>query len=263
MQEIADYYDKTPDDGRLRAGWGLLEFERTKELIFRHLPPAPARILDVGGGSGVYGEWLSAFGYEVHLIDLAPAHIERARRDSPGLASAEVGDARKLDHAADSVDVVSLLGPLYHLTEREDRLLALREARRVLRPGGWLFAAAICRFAPLLDSLVNGFVDHPDFEPILDGDLRDGQHRNPTGHSNFFTTAYFHRPEEVAEEIAEAGFAGTEVVGVEGCGWLVKDFAERWKNGARREKLLAWVRRVEREPSLLGLSLRLMGSARK
>ncbi len=99
MQEIADYYNERPDDGRLRAGWGLLEFERTKELISRHLPPAPARILDVGGGSGIYGEWLGALGYEVHLIDLAPAHIERARRDSPGLASAEVGDARKLDHA--------------------------------------------------------------------------------------------------------------------------------------------------------------------
>ncbi len=139
----------------------------------------------------------------------------------------------------------------------------LSEARRVLRPGGWLFAAAICRFAPLLDSLVSGFVDHPDFEPILDGDLRHGQHRNPTRHSNFFTTAYFHRPEELAEELVDVGFEAPEVAGVEGCGWLVKDFGERWEDAARREKLLAWVRRVEREPALLGLSLHLMGSARK
>ena len=263
MQEIAEYYNETPDEGRLRAGWGRLEFERTKELISRHLPPAPLRILDIGGGCGIYGDWLSALGYEVHLIDLAPEHIDRARRNSPGLASAEVGDARKLCHGGESADAVLLLGPLYHLTEREDRLLALGEARRVLRPGGWLFAAAICRFAPLLDSLVSGFVDHPDFEPILDSDLRDGQHRNPTRHSNFFTTAYFHRPEELAEELAAAGFEAPEVVGVEGCGWLVKDFGERWEDAARREKLLEWVRRVEREPALLGLSLHLMGSARK
>ena len=82
--------------------------------------------------------------------------------------SATLGDARKLAFPDRSADAVLLLGPLYHLTERADRLAALREARRVLRPGGVVFAAAISRFASLLDGLARDLLDDPDFRPIRD-----------------------------------------------------------------------------------------------
>jgi ubiquinone/menaquinone biosynthesis C-methylase UbiE len=102
--------------------WGQLELARTQELLQRYLPPPSAVIVDAGGGSGVYAGWLARLGYEVHLIDPVPKHVEQARAasarqtDHP-VASIRLGDARRLELPDQSVDAVLLLGPLYHLTE--------------------------------------------------------------------------------------------------------------------------------------------------
>ncbi|HET7747752.1 MAG TPA: hypothetical protein VFK81_00105, partial [Terriglobales bacterium] len=62
MREVLAHYEATPEEGRLKTGWGVLELARTQELILRHLPPPPCRILDVGGGTGVYSYWLAERG---------------------------------------------------------------------------------------------------------------------------------------------------------------------------------------------------------
>jgi SAM-dependent methyltransferase len=155
------------------------------------------------------------------------------------------------------------MGPLYHLTEREDRVAALKEAYRVLLPGGLLFAAAIGHFASLMSSLAVGFFDHPQFSPMLDRCLSDGQHRNTTGDPLFFTTAFFHRPEELHGEITEAGFVMRELLPVEGPGWMAMKPDETWLEAAKWERLLALVRRVEHETSLIGLSHHLLAVATK
>jgi ubiquinone/menaquinone biosynthesis C-methylase UbiE len=140
MQDIVGFYSEYPDHERLANGVGLLEFERTKEILLRSLPPGRRVILDIGGGTGLYAEWLAQLGYDSHLIDITPGHIEVARSKRNGVSSAEIGDARDLAWPDASADVILLLGPLYHLVDAADRLLALAEARRVLRPGGLLFA---------------------------------------------------------------------------------------------------------------------------
>ncbi|MGO9088547.1 MAG: class I SAM-dependent methyltransferase [Candidatus Sulfotelmatobacter sp.] len=268
MQEIVRFYGGAEEATRLRTGWFQLEQARTHELILRHLPPPPATIIDAGGGAGVYACWLAARGYQVHLIDPVPKHVEQARAASAGqpehpLASAEVGDARRLPHADASADAVLLLGPLYHLVEREDRLACLREARRVLGPGGLAWGAGISRFASLFDSLSNGFFSDPAFAPIVSRDLEDGQHRNPTGNLLYFTDAYLHRPGELSRELLAAGFQVVEVTAIEGPGWLARDFDRLWNDPALRERLLAVVRKVEREPSVLGASSHIMAIGRK
>jgi ubiquinone/menaquinone biosynthesis C-methylase UbiE len=178
--EILDHYEEGLERDRLlRGGAGRLEYLRTRELLARYLPPPPATVLDVGGGAGVYALSLAREGYRVHLIDPVALHVDQAReasalqRDSP-LASAEVGDARRLAWDDDCVEAVLLLGPLYHLTSREDRLQALREAYRIVRPGGVLAAAAISRFASTYDGLLRGFLEDPGFEEIVERDVREG-----------------------------------------------------------------------------------------
>jgi ubiquinone/menaquinone biosynthesis C-methylase UbiE len=268
VREIVNYYGATDEASRLRSGWFQLEQARTRELILRHLSPAPATIIDAGGGAGVYACWLAALGYQVHLLDPVPKHVEQARAASEKqaghpLASAEAGDARHLPYADATADAVLLLGPLYHLVEREDRLACLREAHRVLRPGGLVWGAGISHFASLFDSLSSGFFDDPAFAPILARDLEDGQHRNPTDNPVYFTDAYFHRPGELSRELLASGFQVVQLAAIEGPGWLARDFDRLWNDPVQRERLLAVVRKVEREPSILGASSHIMGIGRK
>jgi len=265
--EVTNYYQEFDEDSRLQTGFFQLEFARTRELILRHLPPAPAVVADIGGGSGVYSCWLAALGYEVHLVDASPKLVEQARarseKQNHPIASIYVGDARKLEFGDNFADAVLLLGPLYHLTERGDRMQSLREAHRVLRREGVLCAAAISRFASLFDSLANGFFDKAEFAEILKRDLAEGQHRNPTGDLNYFTTAFFHRPAELREEIGEAGFRDVSLFPIEGPGWIARDFESLWRDDGQRARLLEYVRKVEGEPEILGATAHLMAIARK
>jgi SAM-dependent methyltransferase len=266
--EIAAHYAAGLEATRLTLGHGLLEAERTRELLLRHLPPAPSTVLDVGGGPGAYACWLAARGHVVHLIDAMALHVEQAREASARqpahpLASVRLGDARRLDEADASVDAVLLMGPLYHLTERRERLAALREARRVLRPGGMLCAVGVSRFASLLSGLTARLLGDAEARAIVAEDLGSGQHRNPSGHPDWFTTAFFHHPDELAAEAREADLDVVEIAGIEGPGWMLPDVAARWNDPSARDQLLMAARAVEREPSLLGLSAHIMAVARR
>src|SRR3954451_9655064 len=141
MDVLRRFYEHDYDeDVRLTLSpHGRLEFARTVELLERVLPAPPARVLDVGGGTGVHARWLAAAGFEVILVDLLPEHVSQAARIDG--VEAVVGDARGLALDSDAFDVVLLLGPLYHLTAASDRLAALREAARVARPGSPVAAA--------------------------------------------------------------------------------------------------------------------------
>jgi ubiquinone/menaquinone biosynthesis C-methylase UbiE len=267
-EEIAAYYARGLERDRLASGLGALELARTQALLERYLPRSPATIADVGGGPGRYALWLAERGYRVHLVDPVPLHVEQARaaaseRPRLVLASAELGDARALRLPDASVDAVLLLGPLYHLPERADRLRALGEARRVCRPGGVVIAATISRFASTLDGLRGSYLEDPAFAAVATGDLEDGRHRNPTGDPAYFTVAYFHRPEDLAAECSAAGLTHEATLAVEGAGWLLPDLDARLADERRREVLLTALARLETEPALLGVSAHLLAVSRR
>jgi SAM-dependent methyltransferase len=265
--EVLDYYGKGMEEGRLEAAVGRLERLRTWEIIERHLPPAPSRVLDVGGGTGVYALPLAGRGYQVHLVDPVPLHVERARALSGSahapLASADLGDARQLDVADAAFDVVLLFGPLYHLIERRDRVAALAEARRVLVPGGLLLSAHISRFASACDGIREGVLRKPAFAAIVDRDLTDGVHHNPTKRPEWFTTAYFHRPEEIRLEIEDADLTFDKLLAVEGPGWMNQNLDPWLDNDVERERLFQVLRRLEAEPTLIGMSAHLLAVAHR
>ena len=264
--EISRYYERGREQGRLSAGAGRLEAWRTTELLHRWLPAPPSTVLDVGGAAGVHALPLAARGHVVHLLDPVALHVEQARAAGAAserpLASAGPGDARDLPFPDGSADAVLLLGPLYHLTEREDRLRALREAHRVLRPGGVVVAAAVSRWASAVDAVTRGWIADAEFAAVVAEDVATGRHRNDGERERWFTTAFFHRPEELAAELAQAGFAVDGPVAVEGLAGLAP--AELLADAVSRERLLELVRRTEREPALLGVGGHLLaaGTAR-
>ena len=240
---LAAHYNAGVERGRLVAnGEPGLELARTLELLEPWLPPPPAAALHPGGGPAVYASILSRRGYRVELVDVLPLHVEQASEmaaeqpDAP--FDVRLGDARELDARDESFDAVLLLGPLYHLTERQDRVQALSEARRVARTGCVVVAAAISRFASLFDGLTHDRLVEPEFAAIVERDLRDGQHRNPapTERLEWFTTAFFHRPDELAAEARDANLVCEAVLGVEGPGWLLP---EKWGEPRGREVVCA------------------------
>jgi ubiquinone/menaquinone biosynthesis C-methylase UbiE len=266
-KEIDAFYQQSSESERLSVNeWGELERLRTRSILSRHLPPPPAVIFDVGGAAGVYAVPLAKRGYQVHLIDPVELHLQQARafaaESGVALASISQGDARHLDVPSSSADAALLLGPLYHLPERSDRLEALRESRRILKPGGILFAAAISCFASLIDGLARGFFRDAEFRKIIAADLASGRHTNPTSQLAYFTTAYFHRPEDLAAEVREAGFDDVEVSAIEGPVWSASFFREAWNDPVQRQALMEFLSLVEREPSLLGASGHLMAVCR-
>ncbi len=266
--KIRKHYDQVQERSRLFKGAGELEFHRTKELISRYIPRKPLTVLDIGGGPGAYACWLAKLGHTVHLVDAVPLHVQQARTasksqpDTP-LASATMGDARSLRFAEKTADIVLLLGPLYHLVEKQDRKKSLSEAFRALKPGGLLFAAAISRFASALDGIFRNLIQDPEFFKIVRRDLKLGQHRNPTNRPDYFTTAFFHRPNELQDEIRKVGFEQPRLFAIEGPAWLPPDFRKVWRDPLLRSRLLAILHQTECEPALIGQSAHILAIARK
>jgi ubiquinone/menaquinone biosynthesis C-methylase UbiE len=257
-REIQEHYLLGLERDRLSSNEGELERLRTRAILARYLPPPPAVILDVGGGAGVHAFPLTEIRYNVHLIDPVELHLAQARSQSEKtgtkLASITLGNGCCLAVAAGVIDAVLLLGPLYHLVERTERLGALREAYRVVKPGGVLFAAAVSRFASLIDGLSRGHFTDQEFRDIVAADLATGQHRNPTKNPTYFTTAYFHRPEELADEVRESGFKHARMIAIEGPAWSAAHFRDAWADSGERKQLMQFLSVIEAEPSIAGSS---------
>lgn len=259
---MEDFYRRYDEGQRLAPD--SLECVRTLDILQRYLPPPPAVIYDVGGATGIYAIPLAERGYEVHLIDALEHHVaqtaEISRRLSTPLASCKAGDARQLDVSDGTADAVLLLGPLYHLLTSDDRVKALTEALRILRPGGQTFVAAISRFAYLMYGFARDLIGDPTFVQMVMQDLQDGHHRNLTGNLRHFTDAYFHLPEGLREEVARAGFNAPRLIGIEGPFWNVASLPG-WSIPESRRIIVDLLQQVEEQPSLLGASSHILAIA--
>ncbi|MFC0623787.1 class I SAM-dependent methyltransferase [Kribbella deserti] len=210
---LAFYTDRCDEGARLTSTIrGRLEAMRLRELLMAHLPANGGRVADVGGGPGVHATWLQAEGHSVDLLDPIPRHINTAR--NTGIRSAVLGDARSLPWADATYDAVLLAGPVYHLPPA-GRVLALREAARVVRPGGVIAAVAVNRYANLMGAAVANQLD--ERREIVNAILTNGYSAN----NDRVPHMYYHSPDELAAEFTDAGLSRVEVKGLTGPGgWL-------------------------------------------
>ena len=250
------YTERYREDDRLRAQpHGVLERLRTQELLLRHLPPPPGLVVDVGGATGVHAEWLVECGYEVVLVDLVAEHVAAAAGIDG--VRAVVGDARALPLEDASADAVLVLGPLYHLLERADRLAALGEAVRVARGGAVVAAAAVSRHATVIDLGAKGRL------PPAAGAVVRALHETGDFDGSFgFTRCHFHTADELAAELAAACVLEAVVYGIEGPTWSALDAHGMDRLDDLLESALVAARAVERDPALMAASAHLLGVGR-
>jgi S-adenosylmethionine-dependent methyltransferase len=219
MKTVERYYDTDPVTEWERSERHPTEFAVTFRILDEYLPPAPARIADIGGGPGRYSITLTQRGYAVSLLDLSEGNLALAREKAAeaGVKLAEVRQADALDlsfYPDDHFDAVLLMGPLYHLLTLRERIQAVMEAERVLKPEGLIFAAFITRFAGFRDAAARGFMTQVAANPkkYLDF-LATGVY---VADGSGFTDAYFAHPEEVIPLMESVGLHTLALAGLEG-----------------------------------------------
>lgn len=263
---ITAFYTDHSEDSRLQTGLGPLEFERNKMLIARYLQTDGLAVADIGGGTGHYAAWLSDLGHEVTLIDPVPKHVEQAKRKANRTSkgfSCMLGEARHLPFGNDTFDLIILHGPLYHLQQEADRLCALKEAYRALKPGGVVLGFAITHAASTVAALHSSMIHDPQIFSMCRSELVGGQHIPPDGMTGMLPHAYFHRPSVLVDEFEEAEFTTTGLYAVEGLAWMDGQFFQSWADPAKRTRLLELIALTESDRELLCFSPHMMISAIK
>lgn len=271
-------YNAGIERNRLREGIGLIEFERTKEILLEKLPPPPAVIYDIGGAYGEYAWWLASLGYEVHLFDLSETNIAMSAElaaEYPGvrLAEATVCDARAIPLPDDCADAVLLMGPLYSITEYGERILAIRESRRLLKADGLLFAAALTPYSVLVSRLAvyhaddtpkRRELDDPAVLAIIERALADGCYDNPgKSIAHGIGSSHLHTAKALREELRAGGMAADSVHGVMGGAWLAPNVHALMENESTRRTLMKTVRLLDTHEEIIGLSGHLLAVCRK
>jgi len=259
--EIAYYYDQQAEAEWERLERHRTEFAVTMRALTEHLPPSPARVLDCGGGPGRYAVELARQGYQVTLFDLSHECLALAEKKvaEAGLALAgyEQGTATDLSRFSDEAfDAVLLLGPLYHLLGEEERRQTLVEVRRVLKPGGLLFAAFISRYAVPRYAAVYDPTWPLEQKERLEVLLATGR-LPPRGEDELEFLAHFDHPSEVGPLVQREGFEVQTILGVEG----LVDRIETEVNALSGEAWDAWVDlnyRVASDPAIHGCTAHLL-----
>lgn len=263
---IIDFYNQSSEEHRLSAGLGPLEFERNKDLIRRYLSKKSCRVVDVGGGTGKYAAWLAQAGHQVWMVDPVPKHLALAQKRSNKLKNKfEVlhGEARRLDFEDDFADLVIMHGPLYHLQEKEERLNAITEAKRITRPGGAILGFAINYAASTLVGLLQGIIHEQEIFNMCHQELTTGMHNAPESIPGILAEAYYHKPEELKAEFEECNLFNLKLFAVEGMIWLDKNFFSSRGDQKKNENLLKLIRITENDINLISFSPHMMVAAIK
>ena len=261
FEKVKNYYKHFDEKNRLRNdNSGKLEFLMTMRILEKNLPAlddgAEISVLDLGGGAGVYSFPLAKKGYKVTLADLSETLLEQAKKQKEedkveNLIACDQVNATDLSSYKDnSFDVVLLFGPLYHLTEKDEREKCVSEIRRVLKTGGKVFASFIPHLSGSI-ALVQRFCWSPDQVDIntLEECFESGKFKNLS--SNGFQEGYYPTSEEIENLFVANGFEKQLLRSIRGFGYEKEDVIFKFKNKNVFSKILELIDSTAGDKSIL------------
>ncbi|KKO05022.1 hypothetical protein LCGC14_0078410 [marine sediment metagenome] len=265
-RNIEVFYNKASEETRLEKGMGIIEFERIKSLIEKYIPSRTSKIIDIGGGTGKYSEWLARKGHQVHLVEPVIKHLQIAEERANKLKNkfhVKLGESKKLDFPNKFADLIILHGPLYHLQKKEDRDISIKEAKRVLKNNGIILGFAINYTASTLVGLLNGLIHKKSFFEMCKSELTTGIHNPPDDFPWLLAEAYYHKPEQLKDEFINQELTYLNTYAVEGMAWLDKDYFINMLNDKKKKNLMDLIQITENDSYILPFSPHMMIAVKK
>ncbi len=196
MDFLESYYNSYNEDGRLLSQHGQVEYITTQKYIHECLAGArDSSILEIGAGTGRYSVALAKEGYPVTAVELIEHNIDMLKSKLDGTENITVlqGNAVDLSFLGDNTfDLTLLLGPMYHLYTKEEKLLALSEAVRVTKPKGYILVA-YCMNEP---TIIQYVFAHDNLKKVFDNNMLTDDWHCISEPSEIFELI---RTEEIAE----------------------------------------------------------------
>lgn len=268
MRKIINYYSQFDEWGRLDRE--PIEFQVNWHYIKKYMPNTGC-VLDNGAGPGKYSIELAKDGYKVTLTDLTPKLVELAKYkakefDLEGQFDGfYAADARELNMIRDEqFDASLMLGPMYHLQEENDRILAVKELNRVTKKNGLVFVAFMPRIRHILTSLLSP----ENWKPNDNMDTIN--HFSQSGCFNHadegrFTGAYYFNIEDINPFMEAQGFECLDLIGSNVGAILTNDSWNYWRDKGEQEieKIINLLKEKAKDPYVLGISSHLLYVGRK
>ena len=224
MTELELYYNKFNEEKRLDSRHGQVEFITSMKYIHKYLeviqqdkPKSEIKILDVGAATGRYSVPLAEEGYDVTAVELVKHNLARLKAKGSAVKAYQ-GNAMKLRRFEDnSFDLVLVFGPMYHLHEREEKIKALSEAKRVVRPDGIIFVAYIMNEYSVI---TYAFKEKHITEGMKNGMLDENFHCTKTANELYS----FVRTEDIESLNLEVGLERIQVIAADGAANYIRPF---------------------------------------
>lgn len=244
-EPVIDYYTMHFDETlRHRSdAFGIIQEIRTKELISRFIGSGKKNILDIGGATGVYSFHLAGCGHDVSLLDIVPQHIQKAKelneKSDFKLKDIILHDAR-IYKSDNEYDMIILHGPLYHIIDRDQRVILLRNMKRLLSNDGVILGFGISRYAGYFYGVRSGRILQSDYGDIVSDEVESGiRDSGPSW--------YFHKPEELESEFIDAGMKVIDMKSVVTQIWMLPDIDNMIMDTKRLKGIIEIAQRYEDE----------------
>ena len=217
MTELEEYYNKFNEEKRLNSRHGQVEFITSMKYIHKYLDVLKTKrdkeytisIMDIGAATGRYSIPLAQEGYNVTAVEPVKHNLSRLKQKCDKVKAYQ-GNAVKLSKFKDeSFDLTLVFGPMYHLKAKEDRIQALKEAKRVTKKDGYILVAYIMNEYSVI---TYAFKEKHILEGLENGMLDENYHTTDLANELY----HFVRLEDIDELNAAAGLSRDKIIAADG-----------------------------------------------